>query len=114
MTIIDADLQKLLLQSSIYDSKEPLIEFCKNDKIFIELLMELKNNFHIVDTLRGYGTMINLIRAHPSEEHRVTFTPSNVQESFRLFLISWGRLGAKKVPLSEWIDLAEEAVPPKN
>ena len=110
MSNIDAGIRKLLLESSIYDSLEPLIQFCEDDTAFIEFLLEINNQFDLLNTFQSYLTIADLIRSHPTDELNITFTPSELQESFRCFVFSWDRLNLKKVPHEEWSDFIKEGI----
>lgn len=110
MKNINIKIQKLLLESSIYDSLEPLIPFCESDTLFTEFLLDINRQFDLLNIFQSYLTIGDLIRNHPTDELETTFTPSSLQESFRSFIFSWDRLNLKKIPFEEWSDIAEEGV----
>lgn len=110
MINIDKDIEKLLFDSSIYDSLTPLIPYCENDLVFSEFIELICDQYNTEKILIGYYTMAHLIRCHPSDEYEKTFTPSALQESFRRFIVSWDRLSFKRVPFKEWSGLAKEGI----
>lgn len=110
MLNINKEIEKLLLNRSIYDSLVPLIEYCKDDTLFLEFLEEIDNKYGTQRKLDCYYTLAHLVRCHPSDEYEKTYTPSDFQESFRRFIISWDRLSFKKVPFEEWLDFAVEGI----
>jgi hypothetical protein len=112
MKFITGKIEHLLLNRGIYDSLDPLVEICSNINNFFILLNEIqiKSKFKTWDRYRALGAVAHVINVHPSNEHSVTFTPNENQESFRKFIQSWNRLNLKNIPFEDWSDLAEEGI----
>lgn len=110
MLSINREIEKLLIYRSIYDSLIPLIQYCENDSVFLDFIDAIYYQYDAEKSLTCYTTLAHLIRCHPSDEYEKTFTPSELQESFRRYLVSWNRLNLKKIPFEQWSDLAEEGV----
>ena len=110
MLKITEDVEKALHRKSMHESLEPLVEFCKDDKIFAEFIIEIQKKFSFKKAWRAYVTICNLINNNPSCESNKSFDPTEAQRKFVEFVYSCDRLRSKRVEFSDWEDIASEGI----